>query len=108
MSAALHHISNWRTVKCARAISLRLTKEEAVLLKKISEREDRSPDVILCNALRKACRAALGEPVCILVSEEELESLCEDMRTPPSEEVLKRCAHLMTYERWTNVEREGA
>lgn len=92
----------------ARTISLRLTKEEALLLKRISEREGRSPDAVLCDALRKACRGVLGEPVRILVSEEELESLREDMRTPPSEEVLKRRAHLMSYERWTSVEREGA
>ena len=34
--------------------------------------------------------------------------LREDMLTPPDEEVLKRRSHLMTYERWTDAESDGA
>ena len=44
----------------------------------------------------------------IPVSEDELEALREDMLTPPDEEVLKRRSHLMTYERWTDAESDGA
>lgn len=91
-----------------RTIRLRLSKEEAAMPETLSEREGRSPDAILCDAQRKACRGALGEPVRIPVSEDELESLREDMLTPPDEEVLKRRAHLMTYERWTDAESDGA
>lgn len=108
MPAALHRISNWRTAVSDRTMRLRLSKEEAAMPETLSEREGSSPDAIPREALETSCRGALGEPVRIPVSEDELESLREDMLTPPDEEVLRRRAHLMTYERWTDAESDGA
>lgn len=84
-----------------KTINVRLTEDEVAILNLLSVRERRPKTQIIREALQPLFKKVLDEPERITLSNAEFQALLDEMATPPSEEVLARRRHLMTYERWS-------
>ena len=83
----------------AQTITIQLPEEEIAMLDILAEREGRTRNELIRSALQPLFLKAMV-PESIELSKADFQSFIDAISEPPSEEVLSRRSHLMSYERW--------